>query len=326
MIKPLKIGAFTLKNRYILAPMAGYTGFPLRQLAREAGAALTYTEMISAAALVYGNRKTMDMLPHTREDGPLALQLFGGDAQTVFDSVPIVEKAAVYDFLDFNMGCPVPKVMRQKAGSYWLRRQDEIYKLLRTLVTISAHPVLVKIRLGFSKDDINAAEVARLAEEAGVQAVAVHGRTRDQYYEGVPDYGEIAKVKAAVSIPVIANGNIGLENIGMVMDETGADGFMIGRGALGDPLIFTDLLNLEDGRVFKPRSPEVQIRLLARHFKLVLSEMGERNAVRYFRGLAVLYVKGFPDARELRQRLIKLNSSAEYESFINECLGKFEHK
>ena len=210
MAKKFEIGNITLPNRYILAPMAGYTNEPLRKMAIEGGAGLVYTEMISATALAYNNQKTFDMLPRDDSESPLALQLFGGNKDIILNAIDFVEKEAKYDFLDFNMGCPVPKVMKQEAGSYWLKRQDEVYDLLHSMVQKSHKPVIIKIRLGFDKKHINAVEIAKIAEQAGIKALAVHGRTRDEYYNGFPHYEKIAKVKNSVSIPVIANGNIDL--------------------------------------------------------------------------------------------------------------------
>lgn len=318
MAKKFEIGNITLPNRYILAPMAGYTNEPLRKMAREGGAGLVYTEMISATALAYNNQKTFDMLPRDNSENPLALQLFGGDKNIILNAIDFVEKEAKYDFLDFNMGCPVPKVMKQEAGSYWLKRQDEVYDLLHSMVQKSHKPVIIKIRLGFDKKHINAVEIAKIAEQAGIKALAVHGRTRDEYYNGFPHYDEIAKVKNSVSIPVIANGNIDLNNIAEVEEITNADAFMIGRGCLGNPLIFTDLINSEEGKSFIEHTLEKQIDLMKKHFDMIINYMGEYNGVRYFRGLSVLYVKGFDNAKYIKNKLISMNTVDDFNSIIKE--------
>lgn len=312
MLKKFKIGSIELANRYVLAPMAGYTNYPLRKLVKEAGAGLTYTEMISSTALMYGNRKTFDMLPKNKEECPLALQLFGGDIDTVIKSIPIVEQEAVYDFLDFNMGCPVPKVMKQKAGSFWLKRTDEIYELFHKMVQISHKPVVIKIRAGFDSKNINALEVGKIAESAGISAIAFHARTRDEYYQGKPHYEIIKELKEVISIPVIANGNIDLSNIDEVGAFTKADAFMIGRPCLGNPLIFRDFIDHENGKEIKPRDAQEQLALMTEHLELLVEEMGENNAVRYFRGLAVLYVKGFVNAKNLKQALVSMSTMEDY--------------
>lgn len=318
MAKKFEIGNITLPNRYILAPMAGYTNEPLRKIAREGGAGLVYTEMISATALAYNNQKTFDMLPRDSFESPLALQLFGGDKSIVLNAIDFIEKEAKYDFLDFNMGCPVPKVMKQEAGSYWLKRQDEVYDLLHSMVQKSHKPVIIKIRLGFDKKHINAVEIAKIAEQAGVKAVAVHGRTRDEYYNGLPHYDEIAKVKANVSIPVIANGNIDTTNIKNVEEITNADAFMIGRGCLGNPLIFNDFINLENGITLSEHTLEKQIELMKKHFDMIIDYMGEYNGVRYFRGLSVLYVKGFDNAKFIKNKLISMNTINDFNLILEE--------
>lgn len=318
MSKTFKIGSIELANRYVLAPMAGYTNHSLRTLVKEAGAGLTYTEMISATALMYGNHKTFDMLPRDKSEKPLALQLFGGDIDAVIKSIPIVEKEAVYDFLDFNMGCPVPKVMKQKAGSFWLKRTDEVYDLLHKMVQTSRKPVVIKIRAGFDSKNINALEIGKIAESAGVSAIALHARTRDEYYQGKPHYEIIKDLKETLSIPVIANGNIDLSNIDEVSDYTKADAFMIGRSCLGNPLIFRDFIDHEDGRDIKQRDAHEQLDLMTRHLNLLVEEMGEKNAVRYFRGLAVLYVKGFINAKNLKQALVSMETMEDYKRIIDD--------
>ena len=323
MGKTFKIGNIELANKYVLAPMAGYTNKPLRVIARECGAGLVYTEMISATALAYNNQKTFDMLPKDNSESPLALQLFGGDKDIVLNAISFVEKEAKYDFLDFNMGCPVPKVMKQEAGSYWLKRQDEVYDLLHSMVQKSHKPVIIKIRLGFDKKHINAVEIAKIAEQAGVKAIAVHGRTRDEYYNGLPHYEQIKEVKESVSIPVIANGNIDITNIKKVEQITKADAYMIGRGCLGNPLIFTDLANMEDGIELTQRTLSKQIELMKRHFDMIIDYMGEYNGVRYFRGLAVLYVKGFENSKLLKSKLISMNTVTDFESIIKETKELF---
>ena len=187
-MKTLTIGTITLKNRYIMAPLAGYTNKSLRKMALRNGASLAYTEMISCNALLYKNKKTFDMLPKEDEGGRIALQLFGGDIEVISKAIKIVEENAKFDFLDFNMGCPVLKVMKQFSGSYWLKRQDELKKLFHTLVSNSRHPVLIKTRIGYDENHKNVLDVIKIAAEEGVAGIAIHGRTKTQLYGGNVNY------------------------------------------------------------------------------------------------------------------------------------------
>ena len=246
-MKTLTIGTITLKNRYIMAPLAGYTNKSLRKMVLRNGASLAYTEMISCNALLYKNKKTFDMLPKEDEGGRIALQLFGGDIEVISKAIKIVEENAKFDFLDFNMGCPVLKVMKQFSGSYWLKRQDELKKLFHTLVSNSRHPVLIKTRIGYDENHKNVLDVIKIAAEEGVAGVAIHGRTKTQLYGGNVNYDIISEAKKMNLLPIIANGNISLNNIFEVEKITNADGYMFGREALGHPTIFSNLILKEKG-------------------------------------------------------------------------------
>ena len=207
-MKKFSIGGIELSNRYIQAPLAGYTNRAMRKLAYLHGAALTYTEMISASAIYYNNVKTFDMIPTKKEDGLLALQLFDGEIDKILYAVKKVDEIGVYDFLDFNMGCPVLKVIKQRAGSYWLKREEELYELFKTLVNNSSRPVILKTRIGFDRNNVNILRVLDIAHSAGISAVAIHGRTRSEFYSGKVDYDIIKCAQEKNLMPIIASGDL----------------------------------------------------------------------------------------------------------------------
>lgn len=310
-MKTFKIGSITLKNRFVMAPLAGYTNHALRQIAALGGAALTYTEMISANALIYDNKKTASMLPSGPEQVPVALQLFGGDPEVIFEAEKILNKQAYFDLLDFNMGCPVPKVMKQRAGSYWLKRQAEIYELLRGMVKLTSKPVVIKTRLGYSSGEKNVLEIVKLAFDAGVQAVAIHGRTRDQFYSGAADH---TLIKEAIDLdrgPIIANGDIDAANFLQIDQMLHSPAYMLGRGALGNPFVFRQLAELEEGKEITPITAEEIIFIMGKHFDLLAEIKGENGAAKDFRTLSALYLKGQPFAHRFKSRLIAINSRAD---------------
>ena len=295
-MKTLTIGTITLKNRYIMAPLAGYTNKSLRKMALRNGASLAYTEMISCNALLYKNKKTFDMLPKEDEGGRIALQLFGGDIEVISKAIKIVEENAKFDFLDFNMGCPVLKVMKQFSGSYWLKRQDELKKLFHTLVSNSRHPVLIKTRIGYDENHKNVLDVIKIAAEEGVAGVAIHGRTKTQLYGGNVNYDIISEAKKMNLLPIIANGNISLNNISEVEKITNADGYMFGREALGHPTIFSNLILKEKGYPIIDDNIEQQTNFLIEHFNNLKKEFGIDTAISLIRGVGPFYFKGLQDA------------------------------
>lgn len=317
-MEKLCIGSLELKNRYAMAPLAGYSNSALRAIAAQGGAGITYTEMISANALIYGNQKTYSMLPGGPEKVPVALQLFGGETEVIFRAAEEIEKKAYFDVLDFNLGCPVPKVIRQRAGSAWLLRLDELYQLFRGLVQRTARPVTIKTRLGFSEEDKNVLEVVRLAFQAGVKAVAIHARTRSQFYAGIPTFDLVKEAVGLQLGPIIANGDISADNFLNIEAETKANGFMLGRGALGNPLIFRQLAQLEECGSCQPIGLEEQLSLMLKHYEHLIAVKGEAAATRDFRALSVFYLKGRPLAHAVKNRLIRIESPADLYSIIGD--------
>lgn len=315
-MKKFSIAGKEIKNRYIQAPLAGYTSFAMREMNRRYGAGLLYTEMVSSTALVYSNQKTFDMIPKQGEDS-VALQLFGGEKEIILKSISIAESKGEYDFLDFNCGCPVKKVIKQNAGSSWLKREDELYDLAREMVKTSAKPVIFKIRLGFDDDHRNYLQVSKLLEDAGVKALAVHGRTKTQGFTGEVDYKAIGEIKERIKIPVIANGDINIDNIERVMDITGADAFMIGRASIGNPKIFEDLINRELGKEVRIATKEELIDDAITHLDLLIEEFGESIACRLMRGFISMYLKGIHNIKPYKIELVRASTRKEYIEVID---------
>jgi tRNA-dihydrouridine synthase B len=272
----LKIGNVELENNLILAPMAGVTDLPFRLLCKEQGCGLMYTEMVSAKAILYKNRNTGPLMEVRPEEEPVALQLFGSDPEIVSNIAAQVEDGP-YAFIDINMGCPVPKIVNNGEGSALMKNPKLVEEILTALVKKVKKPVTVKFRKGFDDDHINAVEIARIAESCGVSAVAVHGRTRAQFYSGKADWDIIRQVKEAVKIPVIGNGDIFTpEDAKRMLYETGCDGLMIARGAKGNPWIFSRTLHyLETGELLGPPDKEELKETILRHAQLQIQFKGE---------------------------------------------------
>ena len=297
------IGNVKLASPWLLAPMAGFTDAAMRTLCEEQGAALTYTEMVSAKGLYYGSSKTEEITYIPEGAGPTAIQIFGSEpdvmayAARALDDLPNA-------VLDINMGCPVPKVVRNGEGSALMKDPGLVYDIVKAAVGAASKPVTVKIRKGFEEGRANAAEVARAAEVAGCAAVAVHGRLRSEYYSGKADRSIIKEVKEAVSIPVIASGDVTDAESGMSMlRETGCDMVMIGRGALGNPWLFRELNAAYRGEPAPPApSDEEKIAMMARHLEMICELKGERTGVKEFRKLIIRYTKGMRGASALRRR------------------------
>lgn len=316
-MKTFKIAGIEIKNPFVLAPLAGYTDYAMRQMSADKGAGLVYSEMESCEALLYHSKPTIKDLTDTaldkkyRPETKLALQIFGGKKEVILNSVPLFEKYADYDFLDFNCGCPVPKVIKQHAGSDWLNRPDELIDLMRDLVKVSSKPVVIKMRIGFDTI-IDMPHLCKQLEDVGVQAIAVHGRKRSEFFSGPIHLDVIKAIKDAVSIPVMANGSITSANYKEVIKATGCDAIMIGQGALGYPKIFEDLIRLENGLVPRETTLESQIKDLKEHLRLIYSFKEERPASDIMRSYSVKYIKGFNNSKEKRQALVHANSLKEY--------------
>ena len=300
----LTIGNVVLENNIILAPMAGVTDLPFRLLCRRMGAGLVCMEMVSAKAIYYNNKNTESLLQVSPEEMPVSLQLFGSDPKILADMAARIEERP-FSVLDFNMGCPVPKVVNNGEGSALMKDPKLAEEILKGLVKAVKKPVTVKLRKGFDHEHCNAVELARIAEACGVAAVAVHGRTREQYYSGRADWEIIHQVKEAVKIPVIGNGDVDSPAAAQqLLRQTGCDGVMIGRAAQGNPWIFRDTVSyLETGILPPPSDWEEKKRLVLEHARLQLQYKGEYTAVREMRKHLAWYTTGMPNSARFRQMI-----------------------
>lgn len=308
----LTIGNVTLENNVILAPMAGVTDLPFRLLCKEQGAGLLCMEMVSAKAIHYKNKNTEALMEIHPQEMPVSLQLFGSEPELMGEIAKQIEERP-FAILDINMGCPVPKVVNNGEGSALMKDPKKVYDIVYHVSRAIQKPVTVKIRKGFDAEHVNAVEVARAAEAAGAAAVAVHGRTRAQYYSGQADWDIIAQVKDALSIPVIGNGDITTpKKAAQMLQQTGCDGVMIGRGAQGNPWIFRQITSyLETGAFPENPSPLEVKRVIQRHAQLQLEVKGEYTAVREMRKHMSWYTTGYPNSAKFRQMINSMESMEE---------------
>ena len=302
-LKRLKIGDVQLENNLILAPMAGVTDLPFRMLCKEQGASLVYTEMISAKGIYYNNKNTGKLWETDASERPVSLQLFGSDPNLMADMAAKIEDKD-FDIYDINMGCPVPKVVNNGEGSALMNNPKLAGEIIKKMTKAVKKPVTVKFRKGFGKDDNTAVEFAKVAEAAGAAAIAVHGRTREQYYQGKADWDVIRDVKNAVSIPVIGNGDLFTpEDVKNMYEHTGVDGFMFGRGVRGNPWLFKRTrVYLETGEIPVPPTPEEIMDMMIRHGKMNISFKGEFTGMREMRKHAAWYTKGMKNSAQFREK------------------------
>ena len=317
----IRIGTIELENPFVLAPLAGITDASTRSLAKEQGAALVYSEMISGKGLWYKDKNTERLLNIAEGEEPIFYQLFGSDPEILAHAARELRPRRNAG-IDLNMGCPVPKVVKNGEGSALLKNPQLIYDLVYAVVQAAEKPVTAKIRIGWDADSINAVETAKAIEAAGASAIAVHGRTREQYYTGQADWNMIRKVKEAVSIPVIGNGDVfSGEDANRMLAETGCDLVMIARGALGNPWIFRDALAIWRGEEVPPAPTlEEKVRMMRIHLDRMLAEKGEYAAVREMRKHAGWYLKGVHGAAAIRRNINMITSAEELKRTIEEIL------
>ncbi len=321
-MESLQIGNVALPNNLILAPMAGVTDLPFRLLCKEQGAGFVCMEMVSAKAICFGNKKTERLLVTDPAEGPVSLQLFGSEPDILAEAAARIADRP-FAVLDFNMGCPVPKVVKNGEGSALMREPQRVEEILTALVRATEKPVTVKIRKGFDEAHANAVEIAKIAESCGVAAIAVHGRTREQYYAGAADWDIIRQVKDAVKVPVLGNGDLcTAEDVIRMREETHCDGFLIGRAARGNPWIFHEIAQkLSTGEDLPRPTPREVTEMALRHARLLVGQKGEYVGIREMRKHAAWYTAGYRGSASFRGRMGEVCTYGELEEIFAEFLA-----
>ena len=318
LLNKLKIGNIELENNILLAPMAGITDLPFRLICKQFGVGLVTTEMISSKAILYDDRKTKELMNTTGEKRPISFQIFGSDNEAMAFASRYISNIA--DIIDINMGCPAPKVTKNGDGSKLLLDLEKAEEVIKSVVSNSKVPVTLKMRAGWDKEHIVAPELARIAESAGISAITIHGRTRDEFYSGQADLDIIKKVKESVNIPVIGNGDIkDEESAKEMLEKTCVDGIMIGRAALGNPWVFEKIIYyLKTGEKLPDRPLNEKLDLIKKHLDLEVEEKGEYTAVREFRKHIAYYTKNLPNSSAFRSSVNVIESKEEFIHKIDE--------
>ena len=315
-----KIGNITINNRIVFAPMAGVSNISYRTIIKEMGAGLIYSEMISSTGITYDSKKTINLINFNEKEKPISIQIFGHDTNSFVTAAKYIEENFHPDIIDINMGCPVPKVaIKSQAGSALLKNPDKIYEIVKSVVENTNTPITVKIRSGWDENNINAIEVAKKIELAGASAIAIHARTRSQGYSGTADWNIIKQVKENVKIPVIGNGDIKtIEDAKRMLETTNCDAIMIGRATLGNPWFIKECIEyVENDNIIPTPTPKEKINMIKRHYELLKQYENTNVALLEIRTHALWYLKGIPNTKEIKNKIVTCKTEEELINTIN---------